>query len=317
MLGISGVAFAATAVNLGTAGSFAVLGGSTVTNTGPTVVNGDLGLSPGTSVTGFPPGIVNGVQHVTDAMAAQAQADLVTAYDAAAGQSTGVTTISGDLGGQTLAPGLYKSSSALGLTGTVTLDGQGSPDAVFIFQISSALTTASASRVALINGAQACNVFWQIGSSATLGTNSTFVGNILALSSITVNTGASVAGRVLARNGAVTLDTSPINRPTCAAPSVPPPVTPPQVVVPAPVPVVVPSPAPVTPAPVVIPAVAPVVAFAPVPTQASAPTASVALNNLPSTGFGFADWFAKTIGYAVPSAFFALAVTLYLFRKRQ
>lgn len=219
-LGSTGVAFAATAVDLGTAGSFGVLSGSTITNTGPTVINGDVGLSPGTSVTGFPPGIVNGSEHITDAVAAQAEADAATAYNAASGQSSGVITISGDIGGQVLTPGLYKSTSSVGLTGTVTLDGQGNPDSVFVFQIGSALTTASASRVALINGAQACNIFWQVGSSATLGTNSSFAGTILALSSITVTSGTTVSGRVLARNGAVTLDTSPITKPTCTAPTV-------------------------------------------------------------------------------------------------
>lgn len=121
-----GSALAATAVNLGSAGNFAVLGGSTLTNTGSTVVNGDLGLSPGTSVTGFPPGTVNGTQHVTDSVAAQGQADLVAAYNAAVGQ-TGAMTVSGDLGGQTLAPGIYSSASSLGLTGTLTLDGQNNP----------------------------------------------------------------------------------------------------------------------------------------------------------------------------------------------
>lgn len=325
---ISGMALAATAVNLGTAASYAVLGGSTVTNTGPTTVSGNLGLSPGTSVTGFPPGTVNGVQHVTDAAAAQAQADLVTAYNAASGQTTAVTMVSGDLGGQTLTPGIYKSTSALGLTGTVTLDGQGNPDAVFLFQVGSALTTASASRVLLINNAQACNIFWQVGSSATLGTNSNFAGTILALASVTVNTGASVSGRVLARNGAVTLDTNPVSRPTCAAPAVvPPPVVPPPVVppvivppvvippvVPPPVvsPVVVPPPAAtsttvtttstttpvvpivITPPPATASTVTPVVVPAVVPTDntpapLSAPSASVALNNLPNTGIGLAD----------------------------
>ncbi|MFA7309853.1 MAG: ice-binding family protein [Candidatus Paceibacterota bacterium] len=203
-------------VDLGTAGSFAILAGSTVTNTGPTVINGDLGLSPGTSVTGFPPGIVNGTQQITNAAAAQAEADLGTAYNAASGQSVGTVSISGDLGGQTLTPGLYNSASSLGLTGTLTLDGQGNPNAVFIFQIGSALTTASGSRVNLVNGAQACNVVWQIGSSATLGTNSIFKGTILALTSATLTTGAAVEGRVLARNGAVTLDTSVVSKATCA-----------------------------------------------------------------------------------------------------
>ena len=312
---VSGMALAATAVGLGTAGSYAVLGGSTVTNTGPTIVNGDLGLSPGTSVTGFPPGTVNGVQHVTDAAAAQAQADLVTAYDAASGQTTAVTMVSGDLGGQTLTPGIYKSTSALGITGTVTLDGQGNPDSVFLFQVGSALTTASASRVLLVNGAQACNVFWQIGSSATLGTDSNFLGTILALASVTVNTGASVSGRVLARNGAVTLDTNPVSRPTCAAPVVvPTPVVPPPVVPPVVIPpVVVP---PVVVSPLVVPlVVVPPALVQPVLAQSAAPATSVSLTDLPETGIGLADelpWYLLNFG--LPSAFFALITALY-FRK--
>ena len=206
---------AATPVPLGTAEPFAVLAGSTVTNTGPTVINGDLGLSPGTAVTGFPPGTVNGSQHVTDAVAAQAQTDLTTAYNNAAGQApTG--TVSADLGGQRLAPGVYRSASSLGLTDALTLDAQGDANAVFIFQAGSTLTTASASSVNLVNGAQACNVFWQVGSSATLGTASNFRGSILALTSITVTTGATVDGRLLARNAAVTLDTNSITRSRCA-----------------------------------------------------------------------------------------------------
>jgi hypothetical protein len=215
-LAFAGNARAATTVPLGTAEPFAVLAGSTVTNTGPSVVNGDLGLSPGTSVTGFPPGTVNGSQHVTDAVAGQAQIDLTTAYNNAAAQApTG--TVSADLGGQRLTPGVYRSASSLGLTGALTLDAQGNANAVFIFQAGSTLTTASASNVNLVNGAQACNVFWQVGSSATLGTASSFRGSILALSSITVTTGATVDGRVLARNAAVTLDTNTITRSRCAS----------------------------------------------------------------------------------------------------
>jgi hypothetical protein len=211
-------------VGLGTAGSFAVLAGSTVTNTGPSVVNGDVGVSPGTAVTGFPPGTVNGTIHAADAVAAQAQTDTTTAYNDAAGRTPPVS-VSGDLGGQTLTPGVYKSSSSLGLTGDVTLDAQGDPSAVFIFQVGSTLTTASSSRVVLTNGAAACNVFWQIGSSATLGTNSSFKGTILALTSITLTTGANVEGRTLARNGAVTMDHNTITRANCA--STPPGSTPP------------------------------------------------------------------------------------------
>lgn len=206
---------AATAVGLGTAGSYSVLAGSTVTNTGPTVMNANLGLSPGSSVTGFPPGIVNGTQHVTDAAAGQAQLDLVTAYNAAASEGP-TSPIVADLGGQELTPGVYNSASSIGLTGALTLNARGNPNAVFVFQAdTSTLTTATASSVNLINGAQACNVFWQVGSSATLGTASSFSGTILALQSITVTTGVTIVGRVLARNGAVTLDSDTITSPTC------------------------------------------------------------------------------------------------------
>ena len=205
-----------TTVGLGTATSFAVLAGSTITNTGPSVVNGDLGLSPGSGVTGFPPAVVNGTQNVADAIALQAQNDLTTAYNDAAGQATDVT-ISADLGGSTLVPGVYTSATSMGLTGSVTLDAQGDPNAVWVFQAGSTLTTASNSTVLFVNGAQRCNVFWQVGSSATLGTNTTFVGTILALTSITLNTGATIDGRAFARNGAVTLDTNVITRSDCLA----------------------------------------------------------------------------------------------------
>ena len=203
-------------VGLGTAADFAVLAGSTVTNTGPTTVKGNLGVSPGTAVTGFPPGTLDGQFHVADAVAAQAQSDLTTAYNDAAGR-TGAVTVSGDLGGRTLTPGVYKSGSSLQLTGTLTLDGQGDDNAVFIFQAGSTLTTASASRVSLINGASPCNVFWQLGSSGTLGTNSVFAGTVLALTSLTATTGATIDGRMLARNGATTLDTNTITATVCPA----------------------------------------------------------------------------------------------------
>ncbi len=165
---------------------------------------------------GFPPGTVNGTQHITDPVAAQAQTDLTTAYNNAAAQAP-TATVSADLGGQTLTPGVYTSASSLGLTGALTLDAQGNPNAVFILQAGSTLTTASASSVSLVNGAQACNVFWQVGSSATLGTASTFRGTILALTAITATTGATVDGRLLARNAAVTLDTNTITRSQCAS----------------------------------------------------------------------------------------------------
>lgn len=208
-----------TSPNLGRASSFAVLAGSTVTNTGPSVVNGDVGVSPESATTGFPPGIVNGTIHAGDAVAQQAQTDLTTAYNDAASQPCVVNLTGLDLGGLTLTPGVYCFSSSAQLTGTLTLDAQGDPNAVFIFQIGSTLTTASGSSVQLINGANPCNVFWQVGSSATLGTASTFQGTIIALSSITITTGTTLNGRALARNGAVTLDTNVITKPECTTPT--------------------------------------------------------------------------------------------------
>src|SRR6202035_597763 len=190
--------------------SFAVLGGSTVTNTAtPTTVNGNLGVSPGSAVTGFPPGVVTGgTIHAADTVAAQAQTDLTTTYDNLAGTSCGLDLSGQDLGGKTLTPGVYCFSTSAQLTGTLTLDAQRNPNARFVFEIGSTLTTASAASVLLINGGSNCGVFWQVGSSATLGTGTALLGSIVALTSITLNTGASVSGRVLARNGAVTLDDS-------------------------------------------------------------------------------------------------------------
>jgi len=205
-------------VDLGTASGYAVLAGSTVTSTGPTIVSGDLGLSPGTSVTGFPPGLMNGgVQNVASPAAVQAKSDLDAAYDEAAAQAPATPVAASTLGGLTLTPGVY-SGGALDLTGTLTLDAQGDSSAVFVFQAASTLITASASRVELINGASACNVFWQVGSSATLGTTTSFKGTILALASITANTGATVEGRLLARTAAVTLDSNAVTKPACSSP---------------------------------------------------------------------------------------------------
>jgi hypothetical protein len=201
-------------VDLGTAQTYAVLGGQAVTNTGPSILFGDVGVSPGTAITGFPPGIALGVVHAGDTEAGGAQSDLTIAYNDAAGRAP-TANIAGELGGLTLTPGVYKASSSIGLTGTLTLDAQGDPTAVFIFQIGSTLTTASASSVSMINGAQPCNVFWQVGSSATLGTNSDFIGTILALTSISVTTGTTVEGRALARNGQVSLDTNVFTEPGC------------------------------------------------------------------------------------------------------
>ena len=198
-------------VGLGTADSYAVLAGQTVTNTGPSTINGDLGVTPGAAITGFPPGTVNGTIHAADAVALQAQSDLTTAYNDAAGR-TPPAAVPADLGGLTLTGGVYKSASALQLTGALTLDAQGDPNTVFIFQAASTLITASASHVNLINGAQPCNVFWQVGSSATLGTSSVFVGNILALTSVSMNNAVTVQGRALARNGSVTMINDTLTR---------------------------------------------------------------------------------------------------------
>lgn len=223
-IGVSPARAAEAPVGLGTANSFAVLAGSTVTNTGPSTISGDLGVSPGTAITGFPPGsVTNGIIHNADAVAGQAQSDVTTGYNDAAGRSP-TATVTADLGGQRLTPGVY-TGDTLGLTGTLTLDAGGDSNAVFIFQASSTLITGSASKVVLFGGANACNVFWKVGSSATLGTGSTFNGTILALTSVTANTGASVTGRLLARNGAVTLDSNTIARPTACSTTPPTPTT--------------------------------------------------------------------------------------------
>lgn len=210
-------AFAQVAPSLGTAADFAVLGGTTVTNTGPTLLQGSLGVSPGSAITGFPPGIVIGETHAADVDAAEAQADTTTAFNALAAQACDTTfAVPTDLGGMVLVPGVYCFASSASLTGVLTLDGEGDPNAVFIFKTGSTLITASGSSVLLINGASPCNVFFQVGSSATLGTGSNFVGNILALTSITLNTGATLSGRALARNGAVTVDSNAVAITTCA-----------------------------------------------------------------------------------------------------
>ena len=216
------LALAADQPVMGTAANYAVMGATAITNTGPTAINGNLAISPGgsSSVTGFPPGVVTGEMDAANADAVLAHSDLVGAYNDAAGETTTVNLTGTDLGGLTLTPGTYTFDSSAQLTGTLTLDGQGSTNATFIFQVGSTLTTASASSVELINGAGSCAVFWQVGSSATLGTTTDFQGTIMAMTSITMNTGATIGvgglglgGRALAMNGAVTLDSNIITPP--------------------------------------------------------------------------------------------------------
>jgi len=203
-------------VGLGTAKSFSVLAGAGITNTGPTTIGGDVGTFPTPAESGF--GSVTfagGTNHHGDKVTMGAKNDLVTGYNTAAG-ATPSNTVPTELGGNTFLPGVYDAGT-LGITGTMTLNTEGDPNAVFIFKAASTLTTATASRVIVIGSTSACNVFWQIGSSATLGTGSHLVGTVLALTSITATTGATIAGRLLARNGAVTLDTNTITTPVCAA----------------------------------------------------------------------------------------------------
>jgi hypothetical protein len=196
-----------TSVSLGATAPIAVLAGSSITSTGATNITGDIGLSPGSSIGGFPPGILNGTQHINDASSNQAKLDLTAAYNDLAGRtSTDIVTLSGNIGGLTLTPGLYKSTSSLAISsGDLTFDAKGNADAVFIIQIATTLTTTSGRKVILSGGALASNIFWQVGSSATFGTTSVFKGTVLAMQSITLNTGATVDGRVLARTGAITM----------------------------------------------------------------------------------------------------------------
>jgi hypothetical protein len=195
-------------VSLGSSAStLAVLAGSAITNTGATVITGDMGLSPGTSVGGFPPGTLNGTLHINDNIATQAKLDLTAAYNDAAGRtSTGMVTLSGNIGGLTLTPGLYKSTSTLAISsGDLTFDAGGNADAVFIIQVASTLTVTSGRKVFLTGDAQAKNIFWQVGSSATFGTTAVFKGTIMAMQSITFDTGAKLDGKALARSGGITM----------------------------------------------------------------------------------------------------------------
>ncbi|MBF0259292.1 MAG: DUF3494 domain-containing protein, partial [Desulfamplus sp.] len=211
-----GVSISLAAIPLGTAENFGVLGGSTVTNTGASSITGDLGIWPGLAYPGFPPGTVIGTIHAGDPVASQAQSDVTTAYNFLAAMPCSIPAnhLTGqDLGGMTLAPGVYCFDTSAQLTGTLTLDAQNDPNAYFVFQIGSTLTTAPNSSVNLINGAADCNVeiYWQVGTSATLDLGTQFAGNILAMASVTLNTGATLSGRALARTGAVTMDTNSVS----------------------------------------------------------------------------------------------------------
>ena len=261
-------------VNLGTAQNFAVLAGSGITNTGATTLSGtwgaDIGSSPTGTFTGSETVTTSGTKYLAvDPVVTSAKADLVIAYDNAAGR-TPATTVAADLGGQTLVEGIYNSASSLALTGTLILDAQNDPTAVFIFQAGSTLTTASGSSVSLINGAQACNVFWQVGSSATFGTTTSFIGHVLALTSITANSGATFQGQLLARNGAVTLDNNTIVNDACAAVATPTP-TPTETVTPTPTPTPTPTET-VTPTPTATPTATATATATATPTPAPTPT---------------------------------------------
>ena len=268
------VVLAAAQPRLGTAGNYAVMAATAITNTGPTVVNGNLAISPSgsSSVTGFLPGVVTGQMDMANANAVLAQTDLVTAYNDAAAEPTTVNLTGTDLGGLTLTPGVYTFDSSAQLTGTLTLDGQGSTNAVFIFQMGSTLTTASASHVELINGAGGCAVFWQVGSSATLGTTTDFQGTIMAMTSITMTTGATIGvggagngGRALARNAALTLDTNVVIPPPAGCVFAP-------AATATPVPTAVPTAVP-TVAPTVAPTTAPTAGASGSPAATGAPSA--------------------------------------------
>ena len=215
----SAASAAPAAVGLGTASSFSVLAGAGITNTGATTIGGDIGTFATTSESGLGTVTLNGVDHAGDAVTQQAKTDLTTAYNQAAGSGP-PTSVATELGGTTLTPGVYNGAT-LQITGTLTLNTLGDPNAVFIFQTASTLITASSSNVLVVGGATACNVYWQVSSSATLGTSSNLIGTVMASTSITADNGATIQGRLLASTGAVTLDHNTINAPVCAPPSAP------------------------------------------------------------------------------------------------
>jgi hypothetical protein len=253
MLSMAPTSQAATFVGLGTADNFAILAGSAITVTGPTTVVGDIGVFPTITYTGAASVSQTGTYHAGDAVTQTAKTDLVASYLAAAGQ-TPFTTVTAAIAATTVVPGVYQSGSSLSFAGNVILDAGGNPNAVFVFQSASTVVTASGTNITIINGGQACNVFYAVGSSATLGTGTHLVGNVIALTSITDNGGSVVNGRLLARNGAVTLNNSSVSKATCAA----------VVATPSPTPVVTPSPSP-TPVISASPTPAPVVTHKPKP----------------------------------------------------
>jgi len=300
LFNLQSIVKAATAPPLGTAQSFAVLAGSTVTNTGPTTIkNGNLGVSPGNVVTGFPPGKVFAPATIQagNGVSLQAQNDVTTAYNNLAGQPCNTDLTSRDLGGLTLKPGVYCFTTSAQLTGKLTLDSGGVTNPVFIFQIGSTLTTATDASVLLNSGVIPCNIFWQLGSSATLGTRTRLVGNVLAQASITLTTGANIYGRALARSGAVTLDSNSISLINCDIPITPPPPAPTATIAPSntPTPIVTVA-SPMTPVPsaTVVSSETPDITVTPVSSETPAPTdipgttipivTGVALPGLPETG---------------------------------
>jgi hypothetical protein len=204
---------------LGTAENFAVLAGQTVTNTGATRITGNMGVSPGTAIKGFPPGILTGETHAADEVALLAQNDVSTAWTTLAGQACNTDLTGQDLGGLTLTEGVYCFSSSAQLTGPLILDAQGNPDAAWVFQVATGLNTASNASVTVINSGSACNTYWQVGSSATIGANNIFAGNIVALTSVSIGVDTDLSGRALAHIGSVTMDTNDISLPSCATPT--------------------------------------------------------------------------------------------------
>jgi hypothetical protein len=274
-MGTTARAAGPTTVNLGSADPFAILAGTPdITSTGASLVNGDVGIHPAAAITGFPPGVINGARHPADAVALQAKNSLTAAYLDAASRPVTSVVAAGTLSG-TLVGGVYNSgASILSIAGTVTLDGQGDPSSVWIFQATSSMVIASASRVAFINGAQPCNVFWQVTSSASLGSTADLAGTIMALDSITMANGVTLNGRALARNGTVTLINDNINRTTCATVST----------TPAPTFGPTPGPATATPAATAAPSAAPTAAAATATPIGRTPAAATpALRSLPST----------------------------------